>query len=374
MKKLAWFVVLVFQFVVLAASGGSPGLPRPRSRARSSMRARARFPASRSRCATTHRRRCRRAPRIPRGATSSTSSIPAPTPSSRSCRASAPSSSVYVAGVAARRRHRRPLDRASAASKRASSWPARRWRCSSTPSSERVHAAERAHRPGAAQRPQPLQPRQPRSDDVQHAGDHRAGEPAVPPRVRQRLRRRRRHPTRQRRAARRRAARRQLQDLVHAVDGRGRGDHHLEEQRGRRERPQPRRRDQPEHEVGHQPVPRLGLLLRPQPAASTRLPIRPCAACRAAATRPACTAPSCRCTAARSAARSGEQDVLLLVVRAVGRQQAADDRPDRADRARAPRRLQPVGAERPRAHHLRPVLVDAGLPPAASSARRLPAT
>ena len=47
-------------------------------------------------------------------------------------------------------------------------------------------------------------------------------------------------------------ARRQLQDLLHAVDGRGRGDHRLEEQRGRRERQQPRRHHQPEHEVGHQ--------------------------------------------------------------------------------------------------------------------------
>ena len=87
---------------------------------------------------------------------------------------------------------------------------------------------------------------------VQHRRDDAAREPSVPPRLRQRLRRRRRHPPRQRRAARRRAARRQLQDRLHAVDGRGRGDHRLEEQRRRRERPQPRRHHQPEHEVGHQ--------------------------------------------------------------------------------------------------------------------------
>ena len=39
---------------------------------------------------------------------------------------------------------------------------------------------------------------------------------------------------------------------------------------------------------------------------------------------------------------SEEPDLLLHVLRAVGRQPAAVDRPHRADRARAPRRLQPV--------------------------------
>ncbi len=42
------------------------------------------------------------------------------------------------------------------------------------------------------------------------------------------------------------------------------------------------------------------------------------------------------------------EDLQLHVVRAVGRQAAQLDRPDGADRGRAPRRLQPVGPERPR--------------------------
>ena len=54
-----------------------------------------------------------------------------------------------------------------------------------------------------------------------------------------------------------------------------------------------------------------------------------------------------------------EQDLQLHLVRAVGRPAAADDRPHGADRRGAPRRLQPVGAERPRPDDLQPVLVDA---------------
>ena len=51
--------------------------------------------------------------------------------------------------------------------------------------------------------------------------------------------------------------------------------------------------------------------------------------------------------------------LLVHVVRAVERQPPAVDRPDGADRARAPRRLQPVGAERRGPHHLQPVHLDA---------------
>ena len=52
--------------------------------------------------------------------------------------------------------------------------------------------------------------------------------------------------------------------VLHASGRRGRGGDHLEEQRRRRERQQPRRHHQPEHEVGHEPVPRLGLQLLPR--------------------------------------------------------------------------------------------------------------
>ena len=76
----------------------------------------------------------------------------------------------------------------------------------------RPDARAPARRPSANQRPQSLQPGEPRSVDRQHAGHDGSGEPAVPPRLCERLRRRRRHPPRQRRAARRRPARRQLQD------------------------------------------------------------------------------------------------------------------------------------------------------------------
>ena len=48
------------------------------------------------------------------------------------------------------------------------------------------------------------------------------------------------------------------------VDGCDRGNHRLEEQRRRRERQQPRRSDQPQHEVGHQRAARLGLHVRPR--------------------------------------------------------------------------------------------------------------
>ena len=64
------------------------------------------------------------------------------------------------------------------------------------------------------------------------------------------------------------------------------------------------------------------------------------------------------------------QHLQLHVVRAVGRQAPAVDRAHRADRARAARRLQPVRAERPGAHHLQPVHVDARLRPAASCGSR----
>ena len=58
----------------------------------------------------------------------------------------------------------------------------------------------------------------------------------------------------------------ELQDGLHAVDGRGRGDHGLEDQRRRRERQQPGRHHQPEHEVGHEHASRA----RPTTSAATR--------------------------------------------------------------------------------------------------------
>ena len=162
--------------------------------------------------------------------------------------------------AATRRPDRRPpLD--SALTERPSRWRRR----GDGAVQHRAPAADRgaaAARSDADPRPQPVQHRRARSDGPRLAGDQR--EPAVPPRLRQRLRRRRRHAPRQRRAARRRAARRELQDVLHAGRRRGRGDHHLEEQRRRRERQQPRRHHQPEHEVGHQPVPRLGLRQLPR--------------------------------------------------------------------------------------------------------------
>ena len=155
----------------------------------------------------------------------------------------------------------------------------------------RPDARAAAGRPGADQRAQSVQPGEPRSVDRQHARDDGRGEPSVPSRLRQRLRRRRRHTPRQRGVARRRVARRQLQDVLHPVDGRGRRNHGLEEQRRCRERQQPRRPDQPEHEVGHQHVPRVGLFLRPRP--EHELDQRPDhQRSRRARTRQCCAAPS----------------------------------------------------------------------------------
>ena len=197
----------------------------------------------------------------------------------------------------------------------------------------RADARAAADRPGADRRPQSLQPGVARPDDHGVAGDQR--EPAVPPRLRQRLRRRRRHPPRQRRAARRRAARRQLQDLLHAVDGRGRGSDGVEEQRRRRERQQPGRHHQPEHEVGHQPAARLGLRLRPRSEHELDQPTRRLVA-PGQDTTAAARHRAARCTAAPSAARSSANKIFCFtLVRAVGRQAAALDRPHRADRARA---------------------------------------
>ena len=54
-----------------------------------------------------------------------------------------------------------------------------------------------------------------------------------------------------------------------------------------------------------------------------------------------------------------EPHLQLHLVRGLERPAPADHRAHGADRARAPRRLQPVGAERPRADHLQPVHLDA---------------
>ena len=79
----------------------------------------------------------------------------------------------------------------------------------------------------------------------------------------------------------------------------------------------------------------------------------------------------------RHARRSAQaqQDLQLHVVRAVGRQAAALDRPHGADRAGTPGRLQPVDVERARADDLQPVRLDASIRRrAASSVRPSPAT
>ena len=113
----------------------------------------------------------------------------------------------------------------------------------------RHHAGAAAHRSSADRRAESVQPGQPGPHDH---GDAQQREPSVPSRIRQRLRRWGRDPPRERRPPRRRAARGKLQDGLHASRGRGRGNHGLQEQRGRGERPQPRRRHQPEHEIGHE--------------------------------------------------------------------------------------------------------------------------
>ena len=204
-----------------------------------------------------------------------------------------------------------------------------------SPSSVQFHSSstditleQAADRSGADRRPQPLQPGVARPEHHGVAGDQR--EPSVPPRLRQRLRRRRRHPPRQRRAARRRPARRQFQDLLHAGRRRRRRSDRVEEQRRRRERPQPGRRHQPEHEVGHQPVPRLDLHLRPrsQPELDQRPddPPHPRAGHHGAARH---RAQDVRRHARR--ADQARQDLQLHHLRAVGRQAAELHRPHRAN-------------------------------------------
>ena len=80
--------------------------------------------------------------------------------------------------------------------------------------------------------------------------------------------------------------------------------------------------------------------------------------------------------AGRDARRSDppQQDLLLHVLRAVERRPSALDRAHGPDRARAPRRLQPVAAERPGAHHLQPEHLHARCRRAWSSGSRSPAT
>ena len=96
---------------------------------------------------------------------------------------------------------------------------------------------------------------------------------------------------------------------------------------------------------------------------------------RPARTPARCAAPSCRCTAARSAGRSSKNKIFSFTsFEHWDDKRPLIDRPHGADRARAPRRLQPVGAERQGPHHLQPVHLDARRAPAASCARRSPAT
>ena len=71
--------------------------------------------------------------------------------------------------------------------------------------------------------------------------------------------------------------------------------------RGRRERQQPRRHHQPEHEVGHEHVQGIGL--RVLPRSQHERPLRPDAG-RHAREQSRCAAASCGCTAPRSAGRS----------------------------------------------------------------------
>ena len=216
-----------------------------------------------------------------------------------------------------------------------------------------------AHRPGAAQRPQPVQPGDARPDAEPGRGHHGQREPAVSPRVRERLRRGRRHAARQRRPARRRAAQRELQDGLHAVDGRGRGDHHLQGQRRRRERQQPGRHHQPQHEVGHEQPQGQRLLLHARSEHERHR--RP---------DPGDHAHDRHVDPARGEAQDvrrhprpadhQEQALQLHVLRAMGRQPAAHHRPHGADRARAGGGLQSVDAQRQGPRDLQPLHVRQG--------------